>query len=168
MSPRAQHARQLTLERTFDASAQDVWDLWTTEDGIESWWGPDGFVVKVRRLDLRTGGGLGYTMTATGADQIDFMTKAGMPVSSEHSLTFTEVAPARRLAYDELVDFVPGVKTYEVRTDVEFTVLSEGGVKIVLTFDAMHDEHWTRLAVMGRESELERLAELVGRRRSES
>ena len=57
--------RRITLERTYKASLQDVWDLWTTKEGIESWWGPDGFSVKVRKLDLRPGGELHYALTAT-------------------------------------------------------------------------------------------------------
>jgi hypothetical protein len=28
----------------------------------------------------------------------------------------------------------------------------------VLTFDAMHDEHWTKMATMGWQNELEKLA----------
>jgi hypothetical protein len=32
---------------------------------------------------------------------------------------------------------------------------------MVLTFDAMHDEHWTRMAKLGRESEMQRLAAAV-------
>ena len=32
--------RRITLERTYKASLQDVWDMWTTKEGIESWWGP--------------------------------------------------------------------------------------------------------------------------------
>ena len=39
-------AKRTTLERNFNASIDDVWELWTTKDGIESWWGPDGFAVK--------------------------------------------------------------------------------------------------------------------------
>jgi uncharacterized protein YndB with AHSA1/START domain len=27
---------KITFERTFQASAQDVWDLWTTKEGLES------------------------------------------------------------------------------------------------------------------------------------
>ena len=38
--------------------------LRTTKDGIESWWGPGGFTVKVRKLDLRSGGELHYAMIA--------------------------------------------------------------------------------------------------------
>jgi len=35
------------------------------------------------------------------------------------------------------------------------------GVRMVLTFDAMHDEHWTQMAVMGRESGLGKLARVL-------
>ena len=38
--------RTITIERTYQAAIEDVWALWTTKEGIESWWGPDGFAVK--------------------------------------------------------------------------------------------------------------------------
>ena len=152
--------RKITLERTFDAVIEDVWDLWTTKEGIESWWGPDGFTVSVRKIDVRAGGGLEYAMTAVAPDQIEFSRKAGMPPTTEHSLTYTEVAAPRRLGYVLLADFVPGMTPYEVATTVELEA-GVGGVRMVLTFDAMHDERWTRLAVMGRQSELDRLAKLL-------
>jgi len=69
--------RRVTLERRFNAAIEDVWELWTTRDGIESWWGPDGFEVKVRKLDFRPGGELAYDMTAVAADHIEFLKKAG-------------------------------------------------------------------------------------------
>src|ERR1700694_3763995 len=79
---------RITLERTYEASLEDVWDLWTTKEGIESWWGPEGFTVKVRKLDLRPGGALEYAMIATGPNQIEFMKRAGMPLTTEARVTF--------------------------------------------------------------------------------
>lgn len=152
--------RKVTLERTFDAAVEDVWDLWTTKPGIESWWGPEGFVVEVLELDLRPGGDMRYAMTAIAPDQIEFMKKAGMPATNQHRLSYTEIVPRRRLAYTHLADFIPGVESYEVATTVELEQVP-GGVRMVLTFDAMHDEHWTRMAVMGWESELGKLAEVL-------
>jgi uncharacterized protein YndB with AHSA1/START domain len=152
--------RTVTLERTFDASIEEVWDLWTTKEGIESWWGPEGFVVKVLKLDLRPGGELRYTMTAVGADQIDFMKNAGMPLLSETRITYTEVDPPRRLAYTTLADFIPGVEPYDAATAVELHP-SANGVRMVLMQQAMHDEHWTQMAVMGWESELDKLARVL-------
>ena len=154
-------ARQkIILERTFDAPLEAAWNLWTTAKGIESWWGPEGFEVKVRRLNVSPGGELVYVMTATHSDQIDFLTKAGMPLVIEHRVTFTEVSPMRRLAFTDLADFIPGVEPYEVATVVDFE-FGPKGWRMVLTFDAMHDEQWTRLAVMGREMELDKLVSLL-------
>jgi len=161
LAPKTQDARRrVTLERTFAAPIEEVWELWTTKDGIESWWGPDGFAVKVQQIDLRPGGELVYAMTATGADQIDYMKKAGMPVTTVSRLTYTEVDPPRRLAYSQTADFIPGVEPYEVPTTIDLESTPQG-VKMVLSFQAMHDEHWTNMAVMGWESELGKLAKLL-------
>jgi uncharacterized protein YndB with AHSA1/START domain len=151
---------KLTLERTFQANIDEVWELWTTKEGIESWWGPEGFSVAVSDLNLRPGGHLAYTMSAIAPKMIDYMKKAGMPASNQHSLRFTEVDPPRRLAYLEKVDFIPDVATYEVETVVELSQVPDG-VRMLLTFESMHDDRWTQLAVMGREGELKRLADLL-------
>src|ERR1700716_2763645 len=89
--------RTITLERTFKASIEEVWELWTTKEGIESWWGPEGFAIKVLTLDLRPGGELVYAMTAIASDQIEFMKNAGMPLTTKTRVTYTEVVPPRRL-----------------------------------------------------------------------
>jgi uncharacterized protein YndB with AHSA1/START domain len=154
---------RLTIERTFKASIDDVWELWTTREGIESWWGPEGFSVAVRELDLRPGGELVYAMSAVEPDQMEYMTKAGMPLITHHTLTFTEVDPPRRLAYTDMADFIPGVEPYLVRTAIELSEVDDG-VRMVLTFDRMHDEEWTRLATMGKESELHRLEAVLAAR----
>jgi len=56
--------RRVTLERTYPAPIAMVWELWTTKEGIESWWGPRGFRVEVHSIDLRVGGELLYSMIA--------------------------------------------------------------------------------------------------------
>jgi uncharacterized protein YndB with AHSA1/START domain len=156
--------RRVTLERSFEANIQEVWALWTTPDGVESWWGPDGFDVKVRTMDLRQGGEMTYVMTATAPDQVDFMKKAGMPVATESRLTFTEVAPPRRLSYNQLADFIPGIEPYLVETQVELEATGDR-VRMTLTIEAMHDEQWTDMAVKGWENELDNLAHVLAARR---
>ena len=155
--------KRITLERVYRADIQDVWDLWTTKEGIESWWGPGGFSVTVQALDLRPGGELHYSMTAVGAPQIEFMRKAGMPLAQKARITFTEVVPLRRLAYVHLADFIPGVDPYDVATVVELQSTPQG-VRMLLTLDPMHDEEWTQRAVMGWESELGKLGALLAER----
>ena len=164
-APRAGQARRrMALERVYAATPQEVWELWTTKEGIESFWGPDGFDVEVRRLDLRPGGDMEYAIRAVAPDQVEFLKKAGMPLVSEHRITYTAVARPRLLAFKDVADFIPGVPPYEVSTAVELEAMDDG-VRLVLTFEAMHDEHWTRLAVMGREMELEKLGRVLATKR---
>ena len=148
---------QFSIKRTYAASIHEAWALWTTKAGIESWWGPEGFDVTVTSLDLRPGGELVYLMTATAPEQVAFMKQAGMPLSSPTRAFFTEVAPTRRLGFTCIVDFVPGVESYEAATLVELTARGRQ-TDLVLTLEAMHDEQWTNMAVMGWEQELGKLA----------
>ena len=152
---------RVTIERTYDGvTLVDVWEMWTTKDGIEAWWGPEGFAVTVRSIDLRAGGALDYTMRAIDAGQIESMEKAGMPIAIDHRLMYTEVSPPRRLAFSHYADFIPGVEPYEVTHVVEFIEVP-GGVRLSLAIDRMHDDYWTEMAVKGWTSELEKLAKAL-------
>jgi uncharacterized protein YndB with AHSA1/START domain len=151
---------QFSIERTYAASIDECWALWTTKAGIESWWGPEGFDVTVTSLNLRAGGQLVYLMTATAAEQVAFMKRAGMPLSTETRVTYTEVSPPNRLAYKTLADFVPDVTPYGVATVVELRAIADG-VKLTIMFDAMHDDLWTERARAGHESQMRKLDALL-------
>ena len=151
---------KIVIERSYEASIEDVWELWTTPEGIESWWGPDGFSVKVHELDLRAGGEMRYAMTAVDPAQIQFMKQAGMPLTTEAKLTYTAIVPGKSIAYTHRADFIPGVEPYDVGNKVDF--FAEGGhVRMVLTLDPMHSDEWTQRAVMGMESQLGKLARII-------
>lgn len=47
---------ELTFERELPASPLVVWESWTTKQGLEAWWGPEGWSTVVRSLDVRPGG----------------------------------------------------------------------------------------------------------------
>ena len=151
---------RFSIERIYSASIDEAWTLWTTKAGIESWWGPEGFTVTVTSLDLRPSGELVYLMTAAAPEQVAFMKQAGMPVSTECKVTYTEVSPPGRLAYKTLTDFVPDVTPYEVATVVELQATADG-VKLIVTFDGMHDDLWTERARAGHESQLRKLDGLL-------
>src|ERR671937_3030345 len=100
-------ASKFRIERNYPVTAEEIWKLWTTSEGIESWWAPDGFKVDVEKLELRVGGELIYSMTAVAPEQVEFMNKAGMPLSTKSRKTFTEFQPPRRIGYNSFIDFVP-------------------------------------------------------------
>jgi uncharacterized protein YndB with AHSA1/START domain len=151
------------LERTYDAPAELIWELWTTAAGIEAWWAPDGFENQVSELELKPGGQLIYTMTATAPEQVEFMKSAGMPLTTESRKTFTEVSPPTRLAYLSLIDFVPDHEPYEHLTVVDITPAGDR-TKVVMTVDPMHDETWTQRMLAGRDNELDNLQAAIARR----
>ncbi|MFD4506726.1 SRPBCC domain-containing protein [Streptomyces sp. NPDC058457] len=154
--------QKIQVERNYTAAPEKIWELWTTAAGIEAWWAPEGFTVHVDALDLRVGGTLTYTMTATGPEQIAFMENVSLPLSSTSHKTFTEIEPTRRLAYTTLADFIPGVGPYEFLTEVELRPAADGGTHVTMTADTMHDEEWTGRLAAGRANEMDNLAKVVG------
>lgn len=146
----------LTIERRYRASIGDVWDLWTTKDGFESWWGPQGFRAEVSELDARVGGALRYEMIADTPEMIAAMKKMGQPPSHATSSRFSELKPRERLLITNVIDFIPGVASYESHIAVDFAVEGDH-VRMVVTLDAMHSEEVTRMQEEGFTSQLTKL-----------
>jgi uncharacterized protein YndB with AHSA1/START domain len=155
--------RAIRLERTYDAPAELVWELWTTADGLEEWFAPDGFETRVSELDLRPGGRLRYTMTAAAPDQVAFMRETGNPLAIEVRKTFTETTRPARLAYRSLIDFVPGHEPYEQLTTIDIEPAGDR-TRLVMTADPLHDETWTQGYRAHRANELDNLGAALRRR----
>ena len=161
MTAAATSKKTFTVERMLKASPEKVWSMWTTKEGLERWWGPEGFSVQVQSIDLRVGGRLELVMR-TEVPQIVAMLKAGgMGASQSLVCTYTEIEPNRRLVYQNAVDFVPGVPPYTATTRVELTPVT-GGTRLAVTNDVMHDEMWTERARMGWEQEIGKLERALG------
>ena len=159
-TPSANAAR---LARRYDASAELIWELLTTASGLEEWWAPDGFETRVSEIDLRPGGQVRYSMTATAPEQVAFVQDLGLPLSSEFRRTFTEVAPPTRLAYLSRIDFVPEHEPYEHLTVID--ILPDGDrTSLVMTLDPLHDDAWTQEYRAHRDNELGSLEAAIRRR----
>jgi len=53
----------LRLERTYDATAEDVFDAWTNPEVLRRWWKANpAWVTPVAEVDLRVGGGYALRM----------------------------------------------------------------------------------------------------------
>jgi uncharacterized protein YndB with AHSA1/START domain len=153
---------KVVFERAYRARVEELWELWTTKEGFESWWGPDGFRVEVFTLDARPGGALHYDMIADAPAAIEAMIQMGRPLSHETRGRFTEVQRHARLSITHVIDFLPGVEPYESTIAVKF-VPSGNSVQMVITLDPMHDEEFTRMSAMGFGSQLTKLDKRFGR-----
>lgn len=153
----------IRFERIYTASIEDVWWLWTTREGLEKWFAPEGMHVEVSALELRVGGAFEHVMTAVGAEQVAYFTDRDRPPAARVSARFVEIVPHRRLRIRFDIDFVPGVQPYPYDMLVELH--AEGGrVRMTLTADRHPDPDMTRGAVLGLTSQLQRFDQAIAAR----
>jgi uncharacterized protein YndB with AHSA1/START domain len=159
---RTANAKQFVIDRTLGAPIEKVWRMWTTKEGLEKWWGPEGFSSVVIHLDVRVGGRFEIAMTAMLPEIIAHLKASGVGERSVAKGDYTQVEANRKLGYTNGVDFVPGVEPYLTNTVVEMSSLPGGGTRLIVTNDAMHDEQWTRMATMGWTQQIGKLEKLMG------
>lgn len=149
------------IERTYRARMEDVWELWTTKDGFESWWGPEGFRAEVHALEARVGGALQYDMIADSPETIAAMKQMGQPTSHATRSRFTEVKLHERLVLTNVIDFLPGVEPYESNISIDFSTAGNT-VRMVITLEGMHNDEFTRMQKEGFTSQLTKLEKRFG------
>ena len=146
----------IVIERVYPASLSEVWDLWVTKEGFESWWGPESFRAEVYALEAKLGGLLHYSMIAATPEMVENMKQMGQPPSHEVRTHFTRFEPMNGLTLTNVIDFLPGVETYKSDIDVQLEETS-GGTRMTVTLHGMHDENFTRMQEEGFRSQLSKL-----------
>lgn len=147
----------IVIERIYKAEPEELWALWTTKEGFESWWGPKGFRADVHRIEARLGGALHYDMVADTPAMVTAMKNMGQPPSTECKGSFSEFRPCERLALTQVIDFLPGVKPYDSRMEIDFIPASDGHVRMIVTLGQMHDAQTTKMQQEGFTSQLSKL-----------
>lgn len=148
-------AETIRLERVYDASIEDVWALWTTKEGLEEWFAPEGMRFEVSVLEPRVGGAFEHVMTAVGAEQVAYLANLDMSPAARVRGRFIEIEHHRKLRIRFDMDFVPGVESYPYDMLVELHA-EAGRVRMVLTADRHPDPEMTRGAIIGLTSQLQR------------
>jgi uncharacterized protein YndB with AHSA1/START domain len=59
----------LTVESEWDATVDQVWELWADPRKLERWWGPPEWPATVTVHDLRPGGRVDYVMRGPDGEQ---------------------------------------------------------------------------------------------------
>ena len=149
---------KIVIERSYRARAEELWELWTTKEGFESWWGPEGFRVEVHTLQARVGGALSYDMIADTPEMIAAMKRMGREPSHATHARFVELTPYKRLSITHVIDFLPTITPYESTIMTEFFP-SGDSVRMVITLQPMHSDDFTRMSLRGWTSQLAKLDE---------
>jgi uncharacterized protein YndB with AHSA1/START domain len=145
------------IERTYRTRVEELWGLWTTKEGFESWWGGEARV-EVHTIEAREGGALHYDMIAVSPADIATRHQMGLAPSSSVRARFTEFRPYRRLILAHVIDFVPGVKPYEQTIAVDFFPTGDT-VRMLTTIEPMHNEEFTQTSIRVFTNQLKMLEE---------
>jgi len=148
-------------ERSYRARVEELWALWTTKDGFESWWGPELFRVEVHRIEPREGGALDYDMIADAPEAVAAMKEMGQPVSHGTHGWYAEFRPHTYLRLMHMIDFVRGKDPYETTIEVAFAAAGDQA-RMIVTLHPHHDQTWTRMAVEGFIGQLTKLDRRYG------
>jgi uncharacterized protein YndB with AHSA1/START domain len=121
----------VVIERTFDASVERIWQMWTVAEHFQSWYGPTGATIPVAKMDVRVGGARLICM--------EMQTPNG-PMQMWFAGEYLEVVEHERLVYTEALsdesgsvsgdDGPEGHGVTEVRVEV---AALEGRTRMVLT-----------------------------------
>jgi uncharacterized protein YndB with AHSA1/START domain len=79
--------RQVVMMRMIEAPPEAVFDAFTTREGVERWWGPDGYSVTTEAMDVRTGGE--WRVVMHGPDGVDY----------PNTIVYEEISRPEQLAY---------------------------------------------------------------------
>ncbi|MCC7046875.1 MAG: SRPBCC domain-containing protein [Alphaproteobacteria bacterium] len=148
--------RAVVIERSYRATVDELWALWTTKEGFESWWGPEEFRVEVNKIESRQGGALHYDMIADTAQAVKAMKDMGHAPRHKTRGWFAVYEPPRRLVLTHVIDFMPGVKPFETTMSVDFSPAGDR-VRMVVTLQPMPYPEISKMQVMGFTSQLGKL-----------
>lgn len=150
---------KIVVERTYQATVRELWELWTTKEGFESWWAPEGFRVVVYTIEACLNGELHYDMIAESPEVVTTMEGIGVPATHTDRARFSEFQPLERLVLRHVMDFLPGVEPYESQLAVDFFPSGEW-TRMVVTLSPMHTKEFTKMASQGLASQFANLDKL--------
>ena len=121
----------VTLVADFDASIDQVWELWSDPRKLERWWGPPGYPATVETHDLSPGGQVRYLMT-------------GPEDETHHGVwRVTAVQPPTSLEFTDAFAGTDGTPIADMPVSTITVRLAdhEGGTRMELraTFDSRED-----------------------------
>jgi uncharacterized protein YndB with AHSA1/START domain len=79
--------RELTINRVFNTSRELVFEMWTDPEHLHHWWGPSGFTITTKEIDVRPDGVWRYIMH--GPDGVNY----------DNKIVYIDVIDPERIIY---------------------------------------------------------------------
>ena len=133
-------AKTLTVTARFDASIEQVWQLWANPRKLERWWGPPTYPATMVEHDLTAGGSVTYFMTSPEGDK-------------HHGWwRIVRVEAPTRMEFEDGFGDADGKPNPEMPITiarVALDALSEGGTRMTITSTFPTAEVMAQLVEMG-------------------
>ncbi|MFK7952970.1 MAG: SRPBCC domain-containing protein [Ekhidna sp.] len=111
--------RTVTINKTFNAPIELVWEAWTQAEHIAKWWSPKGIETKVIEHDFSIGGKWKYAMPMP--DGKEFIAEG----------QYTEIEALKKIV--SLANFKPMTEGVEIQS-----LFEKDGDKTHFTFNVVH------------------------------
>lgn len=149
--------KELTLERTIDASLEIVWKYWTDQNLVQQWWGPNGVSNPTCVWEAKPNGTIHIVMLA--GSELGPLAGQEWPMTGK----FEEVVMPEKLVYTSSA-IMNGKAVLETRTTVMFS--EENGktkmtVHIVVTMTTPEAEGPLQGMEMGWNQQLDKLVAMI-------
>ncbi len=128
--------KKLQVSRTFDASVEDVWKLWTEPEYIMQWWGPEKFICPFAKIDFKVGGTSLVSMQAPGefGGQVHYNTWHYTKIIHLQCIEFVmNLADKNGHHQKPTAVGMPGDFPENIRTVVIFTAIDENKTEMTVT-----------------------------------
>lgn len=133
-------AKTLTVTAHFDATAEQVWQLWANPRKLEQWWGPPTYPATMVDHDLSVDGRVTYFMTSPEGDKYHGWWRV------------VSVDAPTHLAYEDGFsdsDGKPNMEMPVTQAVVTIDAAADGGTQMVLTSTFPTAEAMAQLVEMG-------------------
>jgi len=100
--------REIVITRLINAPRELVFKVWTDQEHLEKWWGPNGFTTTTSEFDFRPGGVWFHTMH--GPDGTDY----------PNEVYYEEIVPPERITYVHGGGDAPGVDDAQFHATITF------------------------------------------------
>jgi uncharacterized protein YndB with AHSA1/START domain len=80
--------RELRITKILKTPIDLTWKAWTNPEHIVNWWGPDGFTITIRKLDLEEGGE--WRLTMHGPDGRNYPNRS----------IYREIIPFKKIVFE--------------------------------------------------------------------
>lgn len=121
----------VTFTRLFDAPRELVWEAWTNPEYLKRWWGPNGFSLTTKEMEVNPNGIWRFIMH--GPDGKDYPNK----------VRYIELKKPEQMSYQHMDDD----DSEKVSFHVTITFIEEGtSTKLIMQSDFGSEEELQRVA----------------------